>query len=213
MFIRPDQVHRLIAFEDAFISTSIITEDNIRAEYLNPLQNLAPLKPLAVTGETMAVLSQTAALCVKLSEKKEEKLYHAILQESCQTLVAIVVSQYLATAEGEGQFSRAGEITRSFKAALERDFREIKTPAAYADGLHISTSYLNECVKSVTGKSVSAHIQQRVILEAKRMLYHSNRPIKVIAAELGYDDHSYFIRLFVKLTGSTPVVFRDKNRE
>ncbi|WP_293312349.1 AraC family ligand binding domain-containing protein, partial [Pedobacter sp. UBA5917] len=34
MFIRPDQVHRLIAFEDAFISTSIITEDNIRAEYL-----------------------------------------------------------------------------------------------------------------------------------------------------------------------------------
>lgn len=82
---------------------------------------------------------------------------------------------------------------------------------AYAKSLNISTPYLNECVKTATGNSVSYHIQQRVILEAKRLLYHSNKSIKEIAGELGYDDYSYFIRLFVKITGMTPLAFRTKN--
>ncbi len=96
---------------------------------------------------------------------------------------------------------------------MEKDFKKVKNPAEYAKLLNISTSYLNECVKATTGKSVSTHIQQRIILEAKRLLFHSSRSVKEIAGELGYDDHSYFIRLFVKIVRSTPIVFRDKNRE
>lgn len=53
-------------------------------------------------------------------------------------------------------------------------------------------SYLNECVKNITGFSVSYHIQQRIILEAKRMLFYTNKSIKEIAIELGYDDYPYF---------------------
>ena len=81
----------------------------------------------------------------------------------------------------------------------------------YAKCLNISTPYLNECVKRTTGYSVSYHIHQRVILEAKRLLYHSDKSVKEIAGELGYDDYSYFIRLFVKVTGMTPLTFRGKN--
>jgi AraC-like DNA-binding protein len=84
---------------------------------------------------------------------------------------------------------------------------------AYAGSLNISTPYLNECVKTTTGYSVSWHIQQRVVLEAKRLLYHSDKSIKEIAGELGYDDYSYFTRLFVKVSGLTPVAFRNKNLE
>lgn len=80
----------------------------------------------------------------------------------------------------------------------------------YAENLNITTPYLNECVKSATGHPVSHHIQHRVILEAKRLLYHSNKSIKEIAGELGYDDNSYFTRLFVKITGMTPLAFRMK---
>lgn len=213
VFIKPDQVHRLIGFEHASVSTSIITEENIRPEYLSSLQNLSPVKPLTVDKETLVILSETAALCLKLSGKKEEKLYNAILQESCNTLVAIIVSQYLARSEPTDHFTRFEVITRSFKVVLEKDFKKVKNPAEYARLLNISTSYLNECVKATTGKSVSTHIQQRIILEAKRLLFHSSRSVKEIAGELGYDDHSYFIRLFVKIVRSTPIVFRDKKRE
>jgi len=67
-------------------------------------------------------------------------------------------------------------------------------------------------VKSVTGQPVSWHIQQRVILEAKRLLYHSGRSLKEIAATLGYDDYPYFSRLFTKVAGMSPLTFRHKNR-
>lgn len=213
IFIHPHQVHRVIGFELAQISTWIITEENLRPEYLSLLENLAPAGVLPVKSETLIILSETVALCMKLSEQKMEVLYQSILKESVNTLVALIISQYLATAKPAGQHTRTEEITKAFKSTLEKHFKTIKNPADYAAQLHISTAYLNECVKAITGKPVSAHIQLRVVLEAKRLLYHSGKSVKEIAGELGYDDYSYFTRLFTKVTGMNPVAFRDKNRE
>ena len=89
----------------------------------------------------------------------------------------------------------------------------MKSPAEYAKTLNISSAYLNECVKSTTGNSVSYYIQQRIILEAKRLLYHSGKSVKEIAVELGYDDYPYFSRLFSKVTGMTALAFRNKNHD
>ena len=213
IFIHPHQVHRVIAFEEAMITTWIITEENLRPEYLSLLEGLAPVNMLTIVPETLAVLTETAALCMKLSEKKTGVLYHSILKESFNTLVALIISQYLSLSKPAEQHTRFEDITREFKKALEKHYKAIKNPSAYAARLNLSSSYLNECVKAVTGKSVSTHIQQRVVLEAKRLLYHSVRSVKEIAGELGYDDYSYFTRLFTKVVGMTPVAFREKNRE
>jgi len=72
---------------------------------------------------------------------------------------------------------------------------------------------LNECVKNATGHPVSYHIQQRIILEAKRLLYHSGKSVKEIATQLGYDDYPYFSRLFTKITGMSALAFRNRNHE
>jgi AraC-like DNA-binding protein len=100
-----------------------------------------------------------------------------------------------------------------FKTILEKNYKKVKNPRDYAGLLNLSTSYLNECVKVTTGKPVSIHIQQRIILEAKRLLYHSRKSVKEIADELGYDDFSYFTRLFSKAVGMSPTAFLAKNRE
>jgi AraC family transcriptional activator of pobA len=52
-----------------------------------------------------------------------------------------------------------------------------------------------------------------VILEAKRLLYYSDKSVKEIAAALGFDDYPYFSRLFTKVTGMTALVFRNKHRD
>jgi AraC-like DNA-binding protein len=213
IYIHPHQVHRVISFEDALISTWIITEENLRPEYLSFLENLSPVNALPVKPETLSILTETVALCMKLSEKKEEKLYNSILKESCNTLVALIISQYLALSKPTEHHTRFDVITREFKAALEKYFKTVKNPAEYAGQLNLSTSYLNECVKATTGAPVSVHIQQRVMLEAKRLIYHSNKSVKEIAGELGYDDYSYFTRLFTKIADITPMAFRNKNRE
>lgn len=211
IYINPDQIHRPLTFENATVTSWIITSENLQQENLELLAGLTPVDALALKPETFSIISETASLCIQFSERKHEKLYNSILKESCNTLVTLVVSQYLSLAKTADNYSRFEVITKSFKSTLEQDFTKVKSPMAYAKSLNISTPYLNECVKTATGNSVSYHIQQRVILEAKRLLYHSNKSIKEIAGELGYDDYSYFIRLFVKITGMTPLAFRTKN--
>jgi len=213
IYINPEQVHRLIAFDNATVSSWIITSENLQQDNLNILEELKPVAVLPLSSDTLHIISATASLCIRFYARNHEKLYNSILKESLNTLVALVASQYLAGFKPIDNYVRFELITKSFKSTLEHEFKSIKSPAEYAERQNISTPYLNQCVKAATGQSVSHHIQQRVALEAKRLLYHSNKSVKEIAGELGYDDYSYFTRLFVKVTGMTPLTFRSKNFE
>jgi AraC-like DNA-binding protein len=103
-------------------------------------------------------------------------------------------------------------ITRKFKALLFRDYKHIKRPSDYAKELNISTPYLNEAVKLTSGFTVSYWIQKMIIVEAKRLLYYTDHPVKKIAYELGYDDHAYFSRIFTRAEKISPQSYRRKYR-
>lgn len=209
----PDQVHRAVKVEDIEMFMLIINNENIAAEYLTILQSISPLKPLAIDLEDLEIIEKTYNLCIELYERTTDKLHFSLLRDSTNTLIALQLSLYLKysnTAESQSRFER---INKAFFLSLEQNFQTLKRPAEYAAQFNISVSYLNESVKNVTGFSVSHHIQQRVILEAKRLLYHSDKSVKEIAFELGYEDYPYFSRLFTKISGMSAKVFRSKNRD
>ena len=208
-----NQVHHTIAFENVIVSSWSLNNENLNADYLNLLEGITPAKPLILQKETFSILSEAVALCLQIYEQKRGKLYQSLLKDSCNTLVALVLSQYLEQTGPTETLSRFETVTKAFKALLEKAYTTTKSPAAFARQLNISTPYLNECVKNTTGYPVTYHIQQRVILEAKRLLYHSNKSVKEIASALGYDDYPYFSRLFIKTTGITALAFRNKNHE
>ncbi len=208
--MHPNQVHRILALDSVIVSSWAINNENLNPDYLKLLEAITPAKPLLLPKETFSIISEAVSLCLKFSEFKSDKLYHSLLKDSCNALVALILSRYLKQATST-DISRVDTITKAFRELLEREYTAVKRPAAYAHQLNISTPYMNECVKSTTGYSVSHHIQQRVILEAKRLLYHSDKSVKEIAAELGYDDYPYFSRLFTKVTGMTALAFRNKN--
>lgn len=118
-----------------------------------------------------------------------------------------------ASGEFEADNSRPVEISLKFKKLLRENVRKHKSPADYAAMLHISEPYLNECLKKTTGSSVSFWIKYRIIIEAKRLLYFSSFNVKQIANDLGFDNHSYFSRLFCKETGMTALTFRKKFKD
>jgi len=211
IYVHPDQVHRIGPFENITAGFLAINNENLNSEYLNLLEDIAPAKPLLLNKETFCAISEAILLSVKLSERHHEKLYHSLLKDSCNTLVALIASQYLEQSKSTDTLSRLEIITKAFKALLDRNFISNKKPAEYAQVLNISTAYLNECVKNTTGHSVSSHIQQRVILEGKRLLYHTDKSVKEIASDLGYEDYPYFSRLFKKVTGMTALTFRSGN--
>lgn len=108
--------------------------------------------------------------------------------------------------------SRSVEIVKTFRGLVRTHYIQWKKPSEYADKMNISSSYLNDTVKSITGFSVTTLIQQEVFRESQRLLCYTNKSIKEIAIQLGYEDYKYFIRLFSKSVGVTPSNFRKQNQ-
>lgn len=213
IYMHPDQVHRILAFKNVTVSSLAIDDENLNPEYLKLLQEITPAKPFVLNRETYSLISEAVRLCLNYSKLEKTKLYHSFLKDSCNALVALIISQYTEQSRSADKFSRFEAVNKAFRELLERNFTAIKSPAEYARKLTISTPYLNECVKNTSGFPVSHHIQQRIILEAKRLLYHSDKSVKEIAFELGYDNYPYFSRLFTKVAGLTPLSFRNKNHD
>lgn len=213
IYIRPYQVHRGIFFEEGLFTTLLFSNDNLKTEYHDFLNKTALADPLLLPDEIFGVLSEAIAVCLKIYKVPERKLYHSILKDSCNALIGLMISQLLADPDQTRSPTRSEDIMSRFTSLLEDHFVVQKHPKYYAGALHLSTAYLNECAKNATGKTISFHIQERIILEAKRLLFHSSKSVKEIACDLGYDDYSYFSRIFSKATGMTASAFRKKNFE
>lgn len=211
IYIHPNQVHYTTSAENIVVSSWAINNENLNPEYLKLLEEITPAKPLLLDQKTFSVISEAVSLGIQFSERKSDKLYHSLLKDGCNGLVALVISQYLEHSQSTDKISRFEIVTKAFREILEQNYAVLKRPTEYSKKLNISTPYLNECVKNATGYSVSHHIQERIILEAKRLLYHSDKSVKEIATALGYDDYAYFSRLFTKVTGMTALAFRNKN--
>lgn len=145
------------------------------------------------------------------SENSSHKPY--IIKGLFDAFINRVAAQYMLSANKvvEPQ-SQAQSLSVKFSELLSANSCA-NTPAFFAAQLNVTTSHLNDCVKSVTGMSLTQSIQNTMLLEAKRNLYYTNNTIKEVAYELGFEDHAYFSRLFKKLTGTTPLAFRRQFRE
>lgn len=98
------------------------------------------------------------------------------------------------------------------KQLVEEHFRAMKRPADYADLLSLTPKFLSTLVKKNFHKTLTELIQERVIIEAKRELALTEKLVKEIADELGYEDEYYFSRLFKQVTGVSPAQFRKDYR-
>jgi AraC-like DNA-binding protein len=110
----------------------------------------------------------------------------------------------------------ASRLTSVFLELLERQFPiespqqslRLRTAQDYAASLNVHVNYLNRAVKSVTGKSTSNHISERITSEARAILQHTDWNISDIAYALGFEYPSYFNNFFKKITGTNPTNFR-----
>lgn len=100
------------------------------------------------------------------------------------------------------------EKLEEFLDLLETNINNEKHATAYADMVSLSPFQLNSITKSLLGKTVADLIEDQILLEAKRYLLATSNQVNQIAFQLGYEDVSYFIRFFKKLTGHTPEAFR-----
>ena len=96
---------------------------------------------------------------------------------------------------------------------VETTFVQQKGQDYYASALNITKRKLNYIVKNMTGQTANNYVIDRIMLEAKRHLCFTNKSVKEIAFDLGYESQHYFSRLFKKRNGVNPEAFRQSNAQ
>ncbi|PUZ27787.1 AraC-type DNA-binding protein [Chitinophaga costaii] len=105
------------------------------------------------------------------------------------------------------------EFSRTFSQLVEWHYTRFHTVAEYAELLHITPKALNKRITRYSQTTPNEVIKSRIMLEAKRLLAHTPLSVKEIGYKLGYDDSSYFIRLFTKQAGASPQFFRQQYQQ
>lgn len=213
--IRPGQVHFITSSSVIRLWFFNLTPVWVPEEYRKVFDEPFSPQPLVYLDNSQAQTLEQMCSLLQTQTQATSPFNQQITTSLTHALIGSIAGQFLArqTADMPASQSRFLQIARQFQEALADHYREVKSPMQYARMLNYSLSYLNEAVKDATGFPVSHWIQQRIVLEAQRELYYTDKDVKEIAFSLGYEDPAYFSRLFAKACGEPPLSFRRKYRE
>jgi len=115
--------------------------------------------------------------------------------------------QHIVRELNDGQI----DTIRQFNVLVDVHFRTLRKVKDYADLLHKSPKTLSNLFATNKQQSPQQIIQERVVLEAKRLLLFTDKQTQEIAYDLGFEDPAYFSRFFKKQAGLTPSAFREEH--
>ncbi|WP_332021158.1 helix-turn-helix transcriptional regulator [Kaistella sp.] len=212
-FINYDQIHswkldgpihgKIILFSKSFYNLIYTGNSDIRSD------TALEILPTYVDIEEED-FSSWLSVCGHIEHefKKSEKFSEEV---TCLLLKTCVLKMERIAENSNPASSRTDHksmLVDAFKKLVNVNFRELKTTSDYAHELSITANYLNALVKESLGKPAGTVIRNRVILEAKRLLSHSDLSVRQISLELGFTDNSHFGKYFKKSTGLTPDTYR-----
>jgi AraC family transcriptional activator of pobA len=216
-FTVPPQVHLkeetcpmkgLVAyFTDEFLSL----EENRMLRQLPIIQNPAGGHELVLTEADRVFIEDI--MRKMLAEYNNGGDWHNQMLTSWLRVLVIYLSRLYAEQLGEHCITQNYCLLKGYQQLISEHYINTHDVAAYADLLNISPGYLNDVIKQQSGKTAITHIHNRLVVEAKRRLLHTELSVKEIADDLGFEDAAYFNRFFKRLAGDTPISYRHKIRE
>lgn len=193
----------VINYKSEFISDSI----------LNFYSNFFTFTNIPLTGGSC--IERFDSLCrIIQAEYLHEVTDYPTIQHLVKALIAMVESEQKRNIPVDTDVKNSQVIAfRNFLRILEDNFRRSEGVSFYADKMNMSERNLNLICRNNFDKSVSEIIETRKLIEAKRMLLYTAKSISEIGYELGYNEKSYFTRVFHSRMNLTPSQFREKSKE
>jgi AraC-like DNA-binding protein/mannose-6-phosphate isomerase-like protein (cupin superfamily) len=219
-FVAPGQVHQVIETEKSIgfamtFTNQFLVKNSIPLSFiasLNLFQNYGqspPLIPSQAQFDTIEEFTNKIYSLFHSDAKMKDLSIGAFLK-----LLLIECNNICVINPIESDVDSSGDnLIRSFKKAVDDNFKKEHSISYYANGLHITADHLNKIVKAKIGKTAKEYVQSRIITEAKRLLYFSNLSNKEIGYELGFNEPANFSAFFKKNTQLSPSKFKKKEIE
>jgi AraC-like DNA-binding protein len=216
LFIDVDRVHqfdeaneyrgKLLIFTDNFYCNNENDTKFLKSTIL--FNDLSDIAAFQVNERIIKFLN----LCNFIEEEllnPNDNVKHEILQNYLHNFLLLADREKRKQIFSEIKKGKDLDYVLLFKDLLENNYTTIKSVSEYANKLIISEKRLNQATTKIVGKSPKVLIDDRILLEAKRLLVHGNQSIKEIGFQLGFDEPTNFIKYFRKHTDKTPVEFRE----
>lgn len=137
------------------------------------------------------------------NEIKEDML-RMLLKRLIILVTRIGKQQYMGPDMDQSEDS----LVRQFNLLLEQHYKQLHQVQDYANMMHKSPKTLSNVFKKYNSKSPVQVIKDRVVLEAKRLLFYTDKTAKEIAFELGFEDPASFSRFFKNATKTSPSAYK-----
>jgi AraC-like DNA-binding protein len=216
-FVSPEQVHQVITdpnptgivilFTPEFLQKNSIREDFITN--LKLFRNSDETPPLPVNENMQVSLKVFADQMVSAFHSENDMRFETI--GAYLKLFLIECNGHCSLFPGSNtQSIEVGRsLVRNFRDLVEKHYHQWHQVKKYAEALNVSPNYLNEVIKSAIDKSAKDYIQNRIMLEAKRMGLFTPKSAKEIGFDLGFDDPSHFSKFFKTYSGQSFQEFKE----
>lgn len=214
--LSPQQVHVLdrkkgtegyaVKFNEQFFSSGNDANSRLYAHFLFDNLQSYPVIPLPqAVAARLETLLQLTFQEFGNKARSEDILFsylRVILMEIIRVRRQQLNEPHLQPGQPQQQFL-------AFRQLLEAHYTQLHEVQDYAALLHITPRQLNLLTHKLSGRPAGVFIKERILLEAKRLLFAGELSIKEIGYRLGFDDPAYFNRFFKKNTQLTPVQFKE----
>ena len=223
-------------FEPEVVKIGLIRREDTLDVIVKALQKYRPRHVILDTvvlssrGDTLisrdmleAISHQLVPLCT-LVIKKDDGSMHG-LSNRYASAVAVFLSQGLSSDEAESKAKayintqvvkasdlqgRSSELYNELIDAIVEHHREASDVRFYADLLNVSSRYLAQVTRRISGKSPKAIIDDYLIHEIELQLKSTDNTVQEIAYRFGFSSQAHFTKFFKKLRGISPTEFRKR---
>lgn len=217
LFLSKDTVQRFdqkgnfegkaILFTDSFFCKTEKDTKFLKSTVL--FHDLFSVSQIQLANDNDAIPTLFQQIEIELKSKKD-KFQSDILQNLLHNL--LLHSERERRRQGFKEIERSADLeyVMLFKDLLEIHYKGQKQVNYFIRQLSVTEKRLNQATKTVLGKTPKQIIDDRIVLEAKRLLAHTTESIKEIGYSLGFEEPTNFIKYFRKHHNCTPVEFRER---
>jgi AraC-like DNA-binding protein len=154
-------------------------------------------------------MTQLKEECMRFDSNSAQSALDILLAKTLLSCLLLKITRVHSHSQAQVLgHSRAQQLARWFGQQIESQLRLRPTVHALGERLGYSASSINRACLLATGRSAKQVIDERIALEAKRLLVHSKVSTSQIGIHLGFSESTNFLKFFKRLVGCTPEDFR-----